>query len=73
MQVTVSMKNLMHIFQSSCELEKQVESFTLEIVEDCKLLVVMNCRHSVIKQFKVKLEACKAQVKQTWEDYKEYK
>ena len=57
----VMVRSLLLAFRSLSVLEKTVDSCSLETVgENCKLLVSMNCRHSVTKQFSVGLVECEA-------------
>jgi len=54
----VMVRSLLLAFRSLSVLEKTVDSCILETGEDCKLLVSLNCRHSVNKQFSVGLMEC---------------
>ena len=54
----VMVRSLLLAFRSLSVLEKTVDSCILETDEDCKLLVSLNCRHSVNKQFSVGLVEC---------------
>ena len=47
----VMVRSLLLAFRSLSVLEKTVESCSLETGQDCKLMISLNCRHSVTKQF----------------------
>jgi len=57
----VMVRSLLLAFRSLSVLEKTVDSCSLETGgDDCKLVVSLNCRHSVTKQFSVGLVECEA-------------
>eukprot|EP00092_Neocalanus_flemingeri_P099441 GFUD01126847.1.p1 GENE.GFUD01126847.1~~GFUD01126847.1.p1 ORF type:complete len:393 (-),score=161.67 GFUD01126847.1:126-1304(-) len=56
----VMVRSLLLAFRSLSVLEKTVDSCILETGQDCKLLISLNCRHSVTKQFSVGLVECEA-------------
>jgi len=57
----VMVRSLLLAFRSLSVLEKTVDSCTLDTgKEDCKLLISLNCRHSVTKQFNLGLVECEA-------------
>jgi len=57
-QCKVMMRSLLLAFRSLSVLEKTVDSCLIETGEDCKLLVTLNCRHSVTKHFSMGLVEC---------------
>ena len=57
----VIVRSLLLAFRSLSVLEKTVDSCTLDTgKEDCKLMISLNCRHSVTKQFNLGLVECEA-------------